>query len=197
MMRQSELCAFVLAGGKSTRMGRDKALLTIDGRTLLEHALDKAAKVARQVVIVGSRDKYGTFGTVVEDLHPGCGPLAGIEAALKSSNSELNLLLAVDLPFVSVSLLQYLIQQAEASCAVVTLPFVEGKYETLCAVYRREFAARAEQALAAGLYMIRPLFREVAIRLLDEQELADHGFSPADFANLNTAEELQRARGRN
>ncbi len=191
---ESQLCAFVLAGGKSTRMGSDKAMLTLDGRTLLERALEKAAKVAQRVVIVGSREKYGGFGTVIEDLHPGCGPLAGIEAALKSSSSDLNLLFAVDMPFVPVSLLQYLVQQAEASGALVTLPLVAGNYETLCAVYRREFAAKAEQALAAGLYMIRPLFREVGIRVLDEQELSRQGFSPADFANLNTAEELQRAR---
>jgi phospholipid/cholesterol/gamma-HCH transport system ATP-binding protein len=188
------LCAFVLAGGKSSRMGTDKAMVHFDGLTLLEHAINKAAEIANPVVILGSKQKYSAFGPTIGDVHPGCGPLGGIEAGLQWSTSELNLFLAVDTPFVPVALLRYLVDQADASGALVTVPFVEGKYEPLCAVYRRGFLAKAESAIASGRYVIAPLFVPATTRVVDQQEMARLGFGPEDFANLNTVEELENAR---
>jgi phospholipid/cholesterol/gamma-HCH transport system ATP-binding protein len=193
---RKRFCAFVLAGGKSLRMGTDKSLILLGGRTLVEHAIDKASAVAERVVILGSREKYGAFGSTVEDIHPGCGPLCGIEAGLKSSDSDLNLFLAVDTPFVPIALLRYLLERAEPSGALVTVPVIDGKYEPLCAVYRREFLASAERAIASGEYAIAPLFEPATTRVVDEEELGRHGFGREDFANLNTVEELERARVR-
>src|ERR1700733_6553877 len=97
----SALTVFILAGGKSTRMGRDKAFVEYEGRTLLARALEVARSVTPEVYIVGKREKFGRFARVVEDIFPDCGPLAGIHAALRASQTELNLILAVDMPFVS------------------------------------------------------------------------------------------------
>src|SRR6266849_10776941 len=104
--------AFILAGGKSTRMGTDKAFVTLDGRTLLARALDLARSVTSEVRIVGSAEKFAAFGPVVEDVFRECGPLGGIHAGLRSSPAELNLVLAVDLPFVSAELFRFLIGRA-------------------------------------------------------------------------------------
>ena len=90
--------AFVLAGGKSTRMGTDKAFLQFRGRTLLANALKLTRAVAGEVRIVGDSTKFADFGAVVEDVYPGCGPLGGIHAALKSSDTDLNVVIGVDLP---------------------------------------------------------------------------------------------------
>src|SRR5437899_1580697 len=93
------ITAFVLAGGKSIRMGRDKAFLQLGDRTLLLRALDLASTVAAEVRIVGDATKLAAFGPVVEDVYRERGPLAAIHAALLSTTTELNLMLAVDLPF--------------------------------------------------------------------------------------------------
>jgi len=89
-----EVTAFILAGGKSTRMGVDKAFAGLDGRTLLARALQLARSVASDVRIVGNKAKFARFGPVVEDMFPNCGPLGGIHAALRASATDLNLVLA-------------------------------------------------------------------------------------------------------
>src|SRR5262245_18156394 len=114
-MLPQPLTGFVLAGGKSTRMGRDKAGLSLNGRTLLETALAAAHAVADQVFILGAADLYGAFGPTIADIFPGCGPLGGIHAALSSTQTQLNLVLAVDTPFLSPRLLQYIAERALAS----------------------------------------------------------------------------------
>src|SRR5260370_14898579 len=103
--------AFVLAGGKSTRMGADKAFLRVHDTTLLERAVGIATLAADAVYICGPREKFGT--EAIEDIFPAFGPLGGIHAALKSSQSELNLVLAVDLPFVEADFLRYLLRKTE------------------------------------------------------------------------------------
>lgn len=111
----ADLTVFILAGGKSTRMGADKAFVTLDGRTLLARALELARSLTPDVRIVGDPAKFAAFAPVVEDIFRECGPLGGIHAALRASQTELNLILAVDVPFVSAALLQYLIARARNS----------------------------------------------------------------------------------
>jgi molybdopterin-guanine dinucleotide biosynthesis protein A len=189
-----DFTAFILAGGKSTRMGADKAFVTLDGRTLLARALDLARSVTPEVRIVGDPAKFAPFAPVVEDVFRGCGPLGGIHAALRSSQTELNLILAVDMPFVSAALLQYLIDRARQSAsAAVTVAHADGNWQPLCAVYRRDFAEVAEQALCAGHYKIDALFDAGRTQTITEEELNAAGFPPTMFLNLNTREELADA----
>ena len=119
-----DVTAFILAGGKSTRMGSDKALLEFDGETLLTRTLMRARAVAGRVCIVGAREKFEMFGPVIEDVYPDSGPLAGIHAALQSSTTDLNLVLAVDMPFLPESALKYLLEQARSCDDVVVVPRV-------------------------------------------------------------------------
>jgi molybdopterin-guanine dinucleotide biosynthesis protein A len=182
----------ILAGGKSTRMGRDKAFVEFQGRTLLARSLDLARTVSADVLIVGSEEKFAPFASVVEDEFPNCGPLGGIHAALRSSHTDLNLVLAVDMPFVTQSLLQYLIAQArETPEAMAMVPGGDGGWQPLCAVYRRKFAVAAEQALRAGRNKIDLLFDSASTRVIEKDELQRAGFSSDVFRNLNTPEELQ------
>ena len=192
----SDVTAFILAGGKSTRMGTDKAFVTLNGRTLLAQALELARSVTPDVRIVGDAAKFARFAPVVEDLFLECGPLGGIHAALRSSQTDLNLMFAVDVPFVSAEFLQYLISRARSSVgATVTVVRARGGWQPLCAVYRRDFADAAEEALAAGRYKIDPLFATQRTLVIDEDEMKSAGFSPNMFRNLNTPEELDEAIG--
>ena len=192
---QDSLAAFVLAGGKSTRMGTDKAFVEFDGRTLLARALEVTRLVTSDVRIVGDAAKFAGFAPVVEDVFRECGPLAGIHAALQASSAELNLILAVDVPFVPPGLLGHLVERARSSDAIATVPRAEGGWQPLCAVYRREFAAAAEKALRTGRYKIDALFDVVPTQRVGEEELMASGFSCGMFRNLNTPEELEAAIG--
>jgi molybdenum cofactor guanylyltransferase len=184
---------FVLAGGKSSRLGSEKALLEFEGRTLLQRAIDVIQPACDAVSIVGDPAKFASYGAVVRDVYPGCGPLAGIHAALLQSSAELNLMMAVDMPFVSGDLLTFLLARAAETDAIVVVPRTTRGFQPLCAVYRRAFAEAAEEALRAGKYKIDALFGELPVRAIGEEELAQAGFPERMFFNLNTPDDLRAA----
>jgi molybdopterin-guanine dinucleotide biosynthesis protein A len=188
-MPQPDLTAFVLAGGKSTRMGRDKAFLPWGDGTLLSHALKSVAGVTPRSRIVGDVKKFSAFGVVIADIYRDCGPLGGIHAALSGTTTDFNLILAVDLPLIETRFLQFMVGLAKDTDAAVTLPRADGGLQPLCAVYRREFAQPAEQALQAGKNKIDALFPKVKTRIIEEDEFTCAGFSAAMFRNLNTLED--------
>lgn len=193
----ADVAGFVLAGGKSSRMGRDKAFLEFEGKTLLARALETLAAVTPQAAILGPRSTFGGFGAVVEDVYPGRGPLGGIHAALASEHAaDLNLILAVDLPFVTGDLLRFIVDQARQSASVATVPYVDGGWQPVCAVYRQEFVATAERALASGSNKIDAVFAAVPVCAVTEDDLIRFAFSARMFDNLNTPADLARARQR-
>ena len=179
-------------------MGRDKATLPFAGRTLLETALAIARSVTKDVFvfILGSPELYGAYGQVIADIFPGCGPLGGIHAALTHAKHDLNLILAVDTPFLSNRLAAYLVERARESRAMVTAPDINSYPQPLCAVYRRDFLPIAERALRAGRYKIVPLFPHGRTLVIPEVELERFAFTAEMFENLNTPEELEQARRR-
>lgn len=172
-------------------MGSDKALLSLGDLNLLQRTLQTAATVAGRTLIVGPRERYAGFGEVIEDVYPGCGPLGGIHAALRASKTELNLILSVDMPLMSAKFLAWLVEQARAPDALIVVPDALGGLQPLCAVYRREVSAQAEQALQSGDYKIGNLFPRVPTRKVSEQEIVAAGFSTVVFKNVNTSEEYQ------
>jgi molybdopterin-guanine dinucleotide biosynthesis protein A len=188
------LTAFVLAGGKSSRMGTDKAFLEFSGRSLLGNALELARAVTAEVRIVGDPVKLSSFGTVVPDVYRDRGPLGGIHAALASSDAELNLIIAADLPLLDVRFLKHLIDIAGNYDALVTVPRVHGHYEPLCAVYRKEFGAFAGEALAENRNKVDALFSTIAVQLVSDDELTTGGFSPTMFRNVNTPDDWKQIR---
>ncbi len=191
-----DVTVYVLTGGKSERMGMDKALLRLpSGETMMEHAIAVGASVAREVCIVGPRERYAAYawaGRIVEDRFPGQGPLAGIHAALKESQTEWNVMMAVDMPLVTTSLLGWMIARAKECGATVTVAETGGRTQTLLGVYRREFAEVAEQALKERRNKIEPLYQQVTTRIVGEAELREAAFGVELFGNCNTMEEMNR-----
>ena len=183
--------AFVLAGGKSTRMGQDKAFLSVEGVTMLERSLALVRSVTEQVWISGDASKFSSFAPVVEDIYPDHGPLGGIHAALRATATDLDLMLAVDLPLVDVRLLRYLLSIADESDSVVTVCEAGGRLHPLCAVYRREFTELAERALIRGQNKIDTLFQETRTRIISEAQLNGIGFSAKMFLNVNSPIDLR------
>lgn len=192
--RTNSVAAYIIAGGRSSRMGADKAFLELGGKPLITRAIEVAIQVAPEVTIVGDHRKFAAYGAEIEDVYAGHGPLGGIHAALMDSRSELNLILAVDLPFLTVQFLTYLVMQAQSSSVAVTVPSTDGFFHPLCAVYRKDFGIAAEHALAQGENKIDALFAEVALRVVTETEMAINGFDVSMFRNLNTREEWEQAK---
>jgi molybdopterin-guanine dinucleotide biosynthesis protein A len=181
---QQGVAAFVLAGGKSLRMGQDKAFLPWEGHTLLERALEATQAVASRTRIVGAKAKFEAYGSVVEDVFVDRGPLGAIHAALSATDREFNLVLAVDVPFATPALLTYLIGRAHETPCLATVPRLDGGWEPLCAVYRREFAKVAELALKRGQNAIYPLLED-ALWLEDGD---DQAFAPAGVQEIGMQE---------
>ncbi len=189
---------FVLAGGRSTRMGDDKALLKFGDQTLVELMAHNVNKGVESVIVVGSRQKYGPLGMpVIEDLHPGLGPLGGIHAALKHSTKPLCLIVGCDMPFLNGKFLEFLVQVAIVADAEVTIAeSMEYGYESLCAVYSKSVLPQVEAAIANNDLKLSNLYGKVKLRTLSAEECRPHNQHGLLFSNINTTEDLEAARRR-
>jgi molybdopterin-guanine dinucleotide biosynthesis protein A len=133
-------CAgFVLAGGRSSRMGSDKALLPFRGHTLVEHVAGQVHHAAGNVTLVGEPERYSYLSyPVIGDIYPARGPLSGIHAALAASHEEWNLIVACDMPEVTAAFLSRILARAACAKAHAVIPAgPSGLPEPLCAVYSR------------------------------------------------------------
>jgi molybdopterin-guanine dinucleotide biosynthesis protein A len=177
------LGGFVLAGGRSTRMGRDKALVEFEGRPLIERALASVRTVADWARIAGDRADLARFAPVVEDRKHESGPLAGIHAALVSTNTDWNIFLPVDLPLLPAGLLRWMVNRVERTGALATVPVLAGVPQPLVAVYHRALLPGLERSLEAGdLKTIRAVL-----------EAAESAHSPAPRIDLFSLETLSAA----
>jgi len=166
---------YVLAGGRSSRMGRDKALLM--GRGVAAVVREAAGSVA----LVGDPGLYRALGfPVIPDLWPGEGPLGGIITALRHTNGDSNLIVACDMPMVSIGFLKELLEDWSGGILVPVGP--SGRMEPLCAVYGRSVLEGLEAAFAGGVRKVTAAFENlpVAPRRVTE---------PIHFQNVNTPEE--------
>lgn len=186
-----DITAFIIAGGKSSRMGQEKAFMQIKGRMLIDHAISQAHSVADDIFIVGPREKFGAFGRIVKDIYPNCGPLGGVHAALDRSRTNRSLMLALDTPFITPEFLKYLVAEAQSSKAAVTVPRTKHGLQPLCAVYTHDFLDIAQAALVAGQYKIDPLFSPDKSRIIDMEEHPE--FDPAMFQNINSPVDFAQA----
>jgi molybdopterin-guanine dinucleotide biosynthesis protein A len=184
------LVGFVVAGGASRRMGRDKALLPWGGRDLLDHAIARLCAVAGEVrILCGPERRYLERGLPVEpDVAPGAGPLGGVLTGLTAASGRPGLFLAVDLPHVPLPLLARLAERAEGWDAVV--PVSPRGPEPLCAVYGPGCRDPIRRRVEAGDLMMTAFWPEVRVLRLDPGELAAFGDPAEMFRNLNAPEDL-------
>ena len=192
---------YVLAGGKSSRMGQDKALLELGGRPLVALATEKLRAVCASVAILSGREELASFGTLVPDVHPGCGPIGGMEAGLLHSSTAWSLFLAVDMPFVPVEFLAEWVRRVVLlEKGRVSLFTVDGvKQPAMCMVHR-EVAPFVQAAAVAAEYKMLPVLEAAARNLARKAGLAPEEVllersieAPGLFANLNTPEEFADA----
>jgi molybdopterin-guanine dinucleotide biosynthesis protein A len=226
-----EITGFVLAGGRSSRLGRDKALLAWpldalaegNSRTLLQHSIARLHSVCSTVSVCADRNDLPFAGVILPDARPESGPLGGIVAGLEYSSTNWNLMLAVDLPFLPVEVLQGLVAHsvpaekssgpAPSQTVACVLPQVDGLPQPLCGLYHRALAPGLRRALESGKLKVMAALQEAceiaqASRRSDGPEFRIEMWDVAAFAatrpaapnasewflNINTPEDWEGAR---
>ncbi len=150
MISAADIEGFVLAGGKSSRMGQDKALIQFAGQPLIFSSLKQLKTVAKTVRIAGNRDDLERFAPTIPDRWRDSGPLAGIHAALSASASDWNIFLPVDMPLLPTPFLQWMQNRVRQTGALATLPTIAGIPQPLVAVYHRALLPGLEKSLQSG-----------------------------------------------
>ena len=183
---------YVLAGGQSTRMGRDKALLEIGGQPLIQSAVNLLKAVTERVVILGPAEQYGFLGLpVLPDLVPSRGPLSAICTGLERSETDVNLFLACDMPLMQAPFLKLLVEKAAQADAVL-MRLDDGSLEPLCAVYNRSCLSVVKANYDCGRFKLSDLFPDLRTRYLTESDLQHLGLDRGIFTNLNTPGDLEQ-----
>jgi molybdopterin-guanine dinucleotide biosynthesis protein A len=197
-MGAGSTAGYVLVGGRSSRFGTDKALAEWHGEPLARWVAARVRAAAGSVTLVGSPERYRDLRLpVVADETPGLGPLGGITAALQHSHADWNLVVACDMPYVTAEFLGYLVSLAQEDAADVVMPLDgEGQDEPLCAVYARRCHGSIEVAVQRGVRKVTEAFAGLRVRRVGHAAYASLDPGGRLFANLNTTDELEAARGR-
>lgn len=185
----------IIAGGKSRRMGRDKAFIELGGKTLIERVLERGAKLspAETILVTNQPAQYAHLGLpMYRDILPDKGSLGGIYTALLQASSQFVLVLACDMPFINPGLLRFMIAQADEDVDIVA-PRVAGYPQGLHAIYSKSCIAPIARQLAANRLKIIRFYDQMRVRYLDEADYAEFDSDARSFANLNTPEELVAA----
>lgn len=186
------LSAAILVGGKSSRMGSNKALKKLNGQTMVEWVLEGVQKYVKEPLLITNEKQEYLFLNlpIYEDIIPGLGPLGGIYTALKNINSSHCLILACDLPFISGRLIERIIQESIS----YDLTVVDGGngYEPLCAVYSKALIPAIEQQIKSKRYGLHQLIDKVDAHIIKFNYLNNEG-AMNSFHNINTPNDFSRA----
>lgn len=196
------MIAAIQAGGRSSRMGQDKAWLSVKGETLISRAISAARSVADRLLIVideasPHRKAYlelaqREHADLIFDEEPGRGPLAGIHAALKHVGQGKSLLImACDLPFVTSQFLEFLVREHARYGKLVTVPRdPEGRLQPLLAVYSTQCLPKIEEHLKRRLWRVDRLFEVVPTHTISPDSYSHLDNPQRLFANINTRADL-------
>lgn len=195
----------IQAGGKSERMGEDKALKLFLGRPLIQRVIERLAPLADEILVTTNRPEDYAFLTeskvsrlwsarLIPDLAPGRGALGGLYTAIASATSPLVAVAACDMPFASIALLETAARLLVQEEADVVIPKTDEGYEPFHAVYRRAACVPAIQsAIDADLWKVIAWFPSVKVRALTPAEVAACDPAGRAFWNVNTPEEFAEA----
>jgi molybdenum cofactor guanylyltransferase len=200
--RRQQVAAFILAGGASSRMGRDKGLLEFDGVPLIVHTAHLIEPLVANLTVVGPRIPYAALGLpVIEDQEADAsgekkdrlGPLAGIAAALAATRLQWNLIVACDMPYLTASWLDWLLSRAADSPGEVVIPRTERGLEPLAAVYRRECGEAISAALAWGARKVTSAIEELRVDIVDPREWRQIDPQSLVLKNMNSPGDYDEA----
>jgi molybdenum cofactor guanylyltransferase len=188
--------AIILAGGKSSRMGKNKALLPIEGVSNIERIKNSLTEIFDDILIVANDvDAYQFLNLpVVSDKVKDKGPLAGIQAGLLAAKHETNLFIACDMPFISPQIAKQLLKYSEGYDAAV--PVIDGKQHPLFAVYKKCVLPTIDNCLQTNQLRIKHLIERVNVKLINEEHLLNKEIDKLEqvFYNMNHPSEYEEAK---
>ncbi|TDL72264.1 molybdenum cofactor guanylyltransferase [Rhodococcus qingshengii] len=188
--------AIILSGGKSSRMGTNKALLKLNEKTTIERMVDILKIYFDDIILVtNDMESYQFLGVkMVSDHYPGKGPLAGFHAGLMASDYDVNFITACDMPFISGELAATLVNMIEHHDALV--PVINGNMQTLCAVFQKKSVAKIEECIENGRLPIKHLLEHLNVLYVTEKELQANSNIDMErvFFNMNHPHEYEDAK---
>ncbi|MDF1536238.1 MAG: molybdenum cofactor guanylyltransferase [bacterium] len=184
-----EVGAAVLVGGQSSRFGRDKVLLEVDGEPLVKRSITLLSSLFSDVLVIGhDRPEFHILGIrAIEDLIPGKGSLGGLYTAVMTAGTPAVFVMAADMPFVSASLIDQVVRMRGGVDAVI--PRGPTGFEPLCALYSRSCAAPMKKAIDKGSFRIMAALEGLKITNPEIMTVEGEG---DPFANINTPEDWER-----
>jgi molybdopterin-guanine dinucleotide biosynthesis protein A len=193
---QQPITGVILAGGKSSRMGQNKALMSLGGKRLVDRVVEVMRSVFDALLMVtNTPDAYADLGMpMVRDVWPDKGSLGGVYSAIYHVATPYCLVVACDMPFLQAAILRYLIMQMGDYDVVI--PDVLGELQTLHAIYSKACLQPIERRLATHRLRIVGFFPDVRVRTVTASELEPYDPELLAFQNLNTPEEFQAAEQR-
>ena len=192
-----EVTGIILAGGKSSRMGQNKALLQVGDETNIGRIKRLIqTRTDHQILITNDPDSYEFLQMpMYEDEHKEYGPLAGIEVALKHSETPWNLIVACDMPFADMEIARFLCKKAQENDAMAAVPEYNGKRHPLFACYHKDFLPYVVDALEEGEKRMVSVLDQVKAVTVTEEDMKEAGWSDAHlklaFYNMNRPEDYE------
>lgn len=184
---------FVLAGGASRRMGRDKSLLEIGGEPLFLRAANLLKSHVSPVVLLGAPDQYMWSGfQTLRDRWPGRGPLTALLTGVENSMRPWNIFLACDLPLIRGEFIELLLRRAGQDEFDAVVPRINGEWQPLCAAYRQTCLPTIREAIGKGKTGVIDVLADLRIDVVGSDQVAALGFSDEIFENVNTPEDWQK-----
>jgi molybdopterin-guanine dinucleotide biosynthesis protein A len=188
---------FVMAGGQSSRMGRDKALLELEGVPLVVRAARLVESVTGAAAVIGQPETFRALHLrAIADDWPGAGPLGGIATALRATEAPWNLVVACDLPYLTKEWLEFLVGRALASQADSVVPMSERGAEPLCAMYHKRCESAVWLALDRGTRKVTDCLAGVHVEHIEQAEWKGFDSEGLLFKNINSAQDYEEAKGR-
>ncbi|MBI4301639.1 MAG: molybdenum cofactor guanylyltransferase [Chloroflexi bacterium] len=194
MLEWLGMTSIVLAGGKSTRFGRDKALANLAGQSLIHRVIGRLIPLSDEILVVTAEAKL-PFPVApakwVTDFYPGKGSLGGIYTGLTMAASFHSLVVACDMPFLNIDLLRYMMSVAEGFDVV--MPRIKGKTEALHAVYSKNCLTPIKELLDREELRVVAFLGKVRVRYIKGEEVTNYDPNYLSFFNVNTVADMERA----
>jgi molybdopterin-guanine dinucleotide biosynthesis protein A len=191
-----KVTSIILAGGKNLRLGRNKALETLDGKSLIEHVIERVEPLSERILIVTSQEKFdlpvSVKAEMLADLYPGKGPLGGIYTGLAASRSLYNIVVACDMPFLNTELLHYMLGLSRDYDAVVPR-LEEGMIEPLHAIYSRDCLDNMKKRVESNELKVHSFLKTVRVRYIEREESQKLDPELLSFFNINHQSDIERA----
>jgi molybdopterin-guanine dinucleotide biosynthesis protein A len=183
------MTGIVLAGGKSSRMGRNKAFLEWQGQLLIERSLQVLGTIFSEIIIsTNSPELYESYGVkTVQDIYAEQGPLGGLHACLREAQKDYSFFVACDMPFLDPEVIRFLADLTGKESVIV--PDVAGGLHPLHAFYHKNCLPIIEKKLETKRLKLIELFQECTVRYVREEELKGFPQISQTFSNINTPQE--------